>query len=176
VAQCTYHSDAASTLQQVQGVYSVNQSDVNELALVAAEQDNREAAIDTFWLSLKTKGHTAVPFTVSTVGSQSVVTYRLTAFGSQFPFPRKAGPDLAELHLLVRTVAPQLPYGWNAASFGATATFLDNVNKQVRHLSVVCMHAVVVSPFMRVHTETSAGDQHAVCACFWPMDRHLLLW
>ncbi len=63
------------TLPQVQGVYSVNESDVNQLALVASEQDNREAAIDSFWQGLKTQGRTAVPFTVSTAGSQTVVRH-----------------------------------------------------------------------------------------------------
>ncbi len=59
----------------MQGVYSVNESDVNQLALVASEQDNREAAIDSFWQGLKTQGRTAVPFTVSTAGSQTVVRH-----------------------------------------------------------------------------------------------------
>jgi hypothetical protein len=60
------------------------------------------------------------------------ITYTLTVLGSKFPFPRVAGPDMAELFLLVRTHAPQLPYGWNVASYGATASFYDDVGKQVR--------------------------------------------
>ncbi len=105
------------------------------------------------------------------------MTYRLSLFGAKFPFPRTAGPDLAQLYLLVRTVAPQLPYGWNAASYGATATFLDNVGKQVRCgavCAVLCGRKLSSSLTVRA-PETSEGDQHAVRAGLGSLDRHLLL-
>lgn len=58
---------------QVTGAYSVNETDVENLAIVASQQDNVEQNLEAFWQSLEAAGKTAVPFTVSTSGSQTIV-------------------------------------------------------------------------------------------------------
>jgi len=114
---------------EIMGAYVATQGDYLKLQNISLTPENRTENIQKFWRNL-TETSQSVPYTVSTSGTDSILTFNMEELlnSTLFPRPEAQGPDLASLFIFVGTFSPELSLGLIETSYLTQTSWVDDFN------------------------------------------------